>query len=182
MSFVPWLVMATGSSASGLLSDSLVRSGVNPTTVRKVVQTVAFLGPILPLLALAAGGLGTTQAVVAMTLALGITSVGQFVTNMSDIAPRQAGKLFGLCNTFGTFSGILGVSGEAVAPHVPCMAIMYSEIRRFDMFCPCLCCAVAGFLVEKTGSFGLVFQITAAMNIIGALVWNAFCTAERQFD
>lgn len=33
------------------------------------------------------------------------------MANMSDIAPRHAGLLFGLCNTFGSFAGILGVSG-----------------------------------------------------------------------
>ena len=113
MSFLPWLVMATGSSASGLLSDALVRSGVNTTAVRKGVQTVAFLGPVGPRLALAAGGLSPGVAVAAMTGALGITSVGQFVTNMSDVAPRQAGKLFGLCNTFGSVAGILSVSGTS---------------------------------------------------------------------
>lgn len=151
MSFVPWLVMATGSSVSGLLSDGLVRAGVAPTRVRKVVQTVAFLGPVAPLFVLAAGGLTATQAVIAMTAALGLTSVGQFVTNMSDIAPRQAGKLFGLCNTFGSAAGILGVS-------------------------------CAGFLVERTGSFSLIFQITAILNVVGTLVWNAWATAERQFE
>ena len=29
---------------------------------------------------------------------------------MSDIAPRYAGQLFGLCNTFGCLAAILGVS------------------------------------------------------------------------
>ncbi len=29
---------------------------------------------------------------------------------MSDIAPRAAGKMFGLCNTFGCLSGIVGVT------------------------------------------------------------------------
>lgn len=152
MSFLPWLVMATGSSASGLISDGLVRSGkLSPTAVRKIVQTVAFLGPVAPLIALAAGGLTPGQAVAAMTLALGITSLGQFVTNMSDIAPKHAGRLFGLCNTFGSMAGILGVS-------------------------------MAGLIVEKTGSFGLVFLITAALNVIGVVVWNLFATAEKQFD
>lgn len=151
MSFLPWLVMALGSSASGILSDALIRSGVKPTTVRKAVQSIAFLGPVAPLMALAGGGLTPVQAVAAMTAALGITSVGQFVTNMSDIAPRQAGRLFGLCNTFGSAAGIIGVSA-------------------------------AGFLVESTGSFGMVFKITALLNIIGTLVWTSFATAERQFD
>ena len=152
MSFLPWLLMATGSSFSGVISDALVRSGkLSATAVRKIVQTVAFLGPVAPLIALAAGGLTPGQAVLAMTAALGITSLGQFVTNMSDIAPRHAGRLFGLCNTFGSMAGILGVS-------------------------------VAGLIVEKTGSFELVFLITAALNVIGAVVWNVFATAEKQFD
>lgn len=38
LSFIPWLVMALGSSAAGLLADGLVRSGVSVTTVRKGVQ------------------------------------------------------------------------------------------------------------------------------------------------
>lgn len=176
MSFLPWLVMALGSSASGVLSDALVRWGVFTTTgVRKVVQSIAFLGPVVPLYFLsqvrnvnnlgtistgasASGiGIGTgmvltpEQAVLAMTMALGITSVGQFVTNMSDIAPRHAGRLFGLCNTFGSAAGILGVS-------------------------------VAGILVERTGSFGMVFQITALLNIVGAVVWNLLATGDKQFD
>lgn len=43
---------------------------------------------------------------------LQISSLGQagFVANMSDIAPRHAGRLFGLCNTFGSLAGVLGVS------------------------------------------------------------------------
>lgn len=36
-----------------------------------------------------------------------------FVANMSDIAPRHAGRLFGLSNTFGSLAGVVGVSGAA---------------------------------------------------------------------
>ena len=112
MSFLPWLVMAIGSSLSGLFSDALVHRGFDRTEVRKLVQTLAFMGPVIPLLLLARGGLTPTGAVVAMTLALGLTSVGQFVTNMSDIAPNHAGKIFGLCNTFGCVAGIVSVASE----------------------------------------------------------------------
>jgi hypothetical protein len=41
---------------------------------------------------------------------------------------------------------------------------------------------VAGVLVERTGNFGAVFLITAALNLAGTVVWNAYCTAEKQFD
>lgn len=42
--------------------------------------------------------------------------------------------------------------------------------------------AAAGFIVERTGSFASVFHITAALYVLGTLVWNAFCSAEKQFD
>ncbi|GAB4816678.1 hypothetical protein N2152v2_003724 [Parachlorella kessleri] len=153
LSFIPWLVMAVGSSLAGLLADGLVRAGHSVVSVRKGVQTAAFLGPVAALLVLASPSITAGKAVAAMTAALGITSLGQagFVANMSDIAPRHAGRLFGLCNTFGSFAGILGVSA-------------------------------AGFIVEKTGSFSNVFYITAALYVLGTVVWNLYCTADKQFD
>ena len=38
-------VMAIGSTIAGLLADSLVRSGMSVTNVRKLVQTIAFMVP-----------------------------------------------------------------------------------------------------------------------------------------
>lgn len=153
MAFLPWLVMACGSSLAGLLADGLVRRGTDVTAVRKGVQVVAFLGPAAALLALSQPGLSPQAAVGLMTLALGTTSLGQagFVANMSDIAPRQAGQMFGLCNTFGSLSGIIGVTA-------------------------------VGFIVEATKSFSAVFQLTAALYVIGAVVWLALATGERVFD
>ncbi len=47
----------------------------------------------------------------------------------------------------------------------------------------CLTCsAAAGFIVEKTGSFSNVFYITAALYVLGTVVWNLYCTADKQFD
>ena len=57
MAFLPWLVMAVGSSLSGVLADSLVARGVHVTLVRKALQTVAFLVPALALVALSQPGL-----------------------------------------------------------------------------------------------------------------------------
>lgn len=152
LSFLPWTVMALGSSAAGLLADGLIKKGVSVTQVRKRLQTVAFLGPALALVVLSRSK-DPRLAVACMTCALGITSLGQagFVANMSDIAPRYAGRLFGLANTFGSFAGILGVSA-------------------------------VGFVVEKTGSFDPVFKLTAVLYIVATIVWNLLCTGEKVFD
>lgn len=150
MSFVPWLVMAMGSVTTGIVTDLLINSGFDRTRMRKIVQSIALLGTVIPLLALSFGNLNASQALLALTCSLGLTSVGQFTANISEVAPTNAGKLFGLSNTFGCFSGIAGVS-------------------------------VAGFVVEKTGSFGSIFLMTAMLNVLGAIVWNLFATAERQF-
>ena len=144
--------MACGSSMSGLLADTLVARGTSVTTVRKRLQTVAFLVPAVALLVLAQPGLAPTTAVAAMTVALGTTSLGQagFVANMSDIAPRHAGKMFGLCNTFGSLSGIIGVTA-------------------------------VGFIVEATGSFSGVFLLTASLYVAATIAWNLMCTGEVVF-
>jgi nitrate/nitrite transporter NarK len=70
---------------------------------------------------------------------------------MSDIAPRHGGKLFGLCNTFGSLAGIIGVTA-------------------------------VGYVVELTGSFTPIFQLTAAMYVLGAVVWNLLCRTSVQFE
>lgn len=138
---------------AGVLADALIARGVSVTSVRKLLQTVAFLVPAASLMVLSTCTLTPALAVGCMTAALGFTSLGQagFVANMSDIAPKHAGKMFGLCNTFGSLAGILGVTA-------------------------------VGFVVEKTRSFNSVFQLTAAMYVAAVVVWNVFCTGEKVFD
>ncbi|GLC37990.1 hypothetical protein PLESTB_000448400 [Pleodorina starrii] len=151
--FLPWLVMAVGSSLAGLLADALVARGVPVVTVRKRLQTIAFLVPAVALVALAQPGISPAGAVGLMTVALGTTSLGQagFVANMSDVAPRAAGKMFGLCNTFGCLSGIVGVTA-------------------------------VGFIVEASrGSFAPVFALTAGLYVIATIIWNLYCTTEPLF-
>jgi predicted MFS family arabinose efflux permease len=153
LSFLPWLLMACGSSAAGILADGLVaRRGWSVTRVRKTMQSVAFLVPALALVVLAQPGLPAAVAVGSMCLALGATSLGQagFVANMTDIAPTAGGRMFGLCNTFGCAAGVLGVTA-------------------------------VGVVVEALGSFAPVFAATAGMYVVATGVWLAWCTGERVF-
>mmetsp|Transcript_50811 Transcript_50811/g.94649 ORF Transcript_50811/g.94649 Transcript_50811/m.94649 type:complete len:457 (+) Transcript_50811:40-1410(+) len=48
-SFLPWFIMSLMSYVAGFLADSLVNRGVNRTTVRKLIQSIAFLGPVIAL-------------------------------------------------------------------------------------------------------------------------------------
>jgi hypothetical protein len=80
--------------------------------VRKGIQAASFLGPACALVLLTTLPVTANTAMGLLTLALGSQALGQagFVANMSDVAPGHAGQLFGLCNTFGSFAGIVGVS------------------------------------------------------------------------
>ena len=122
MSFLPWLAMAAGSSLAGVLADHLVSvRGMDVTTVRKGIQVAAFAVPAVALSALVALGPAVSPplAVGLFVAVLGLQSLGQagFVANMSDIAPTAAGKMFGLCNTFGSLSGVASaiVAGKIMA-------------------------------------------------------------------
>lgn len=76
LSLLPWTVMAVGSSAAGWLADGLVARGWSVTTVRKRLQTVAFIGPAVALTVLSNPATSPTLAVACLTAALGITSLG----------------------------------------------------------------------------------------------------------
>ena len=49
LAFIPWLVMAIGSSVSGILADRWLASGASVATVRKTFQSIAFaVSPLAP--------------------------------------------------------------------------------------------------------------------------------------
>lgn len=69
------------------------------------------LGPALCLLAVAAPNSGSSaaSASILITVALGFNALtlGAVSVSQLDIAPRHAGSIFGLGNTFGTLAGLL---------------------------------------------------------------------------
>jgi len=146
----PWVAMAVFSYVAGFAADRLVNSGVSVTLVRKLMQTISFLGPAACLWPIAAGSLPPAGVLACFTSALALASFGQagFIPNMQDVAPRHAGRLFGLCNTAGSLAGILGT-------------------------------AATGVIVQQTGSWQPVFYIMVALYVVGTVVWNILCTGER---
>jgi MFS transporter, ACS family, solute carrier family 17 (sodium-dependent inorganic phosphate cotransporter), other len=111
MAVVPYLAAFVVGNCSGWLADALQRRGMRMTAVRKTLQTIAFgLGAAavcaMPFAHSAAA------AVMLATVSIGGTAIGMggWGVNHLDVAPRYAGILMGISNTFATVPGIIGVA------------------------------------------------------------------------
>ncbi|WCJ28423.1 phosphate transporter 4 2 [Euphorbia peplus] len=148
---VPWGTMAASGYVAGSLSDSLIKSGYSITLVRKIMQSIGFIGPGVSLLCL---NYAQTPVVAAIfiTAALSTSSFSQagFLLNMQDIAPQHAGLLHGISNSAGTLAAIISTIGT-------------------------------GYFVERLGSFQAFLTVTAGLYFISAIFWNIFATGERVF-
>lgn len=107
-SVLPWITMSICSNFGGWIADSLVpRFGVTP--VRKVMQSIGFLGPAFFLTQL--GKVHTVPlAVACMMCSQGLDAFSQsgLYSNHQDIGPRYAGVLLGMSNTAGVLAGVMG--------------------------------------------------------------------------
>ncbi|MGH8014225.1 MAG: ACS family MFS transporter [Candidatus Binataceae bacterium] len=110
-SIIPWIVAFIVGNLSGWIADRLYRRGVSLTTVRKTLQTAAFALGAAPLIVLPMVH-SPYLAIALVTISIGGTSLctGGFGVNHLDVAPRYAGILMGLSNTFATLPGIIGVA------------------------------------------------------------------------
>lgn len=101
--------MAISANIGGWIADTLVSRGVSVTTVRKLMQTLGFLGPAFCLTQLQHVH-SLPGAVACMMGAQGFDAFSQsgLYSNHQDIGPRYAGVLLGLSNTAGVLAGVLG--------------------------------------------------------------------------
>ncbi|KAE8689741.1 putative anion transporter 3 [Hibiscus syriacus] len=150
-SAVPWGTMAVSGYIAGAISDSLIKAGYCITSVRKIMQSIGFIGPGVSLLCLNFAKSPEIAAVL-MTAALSLSSFSQagFLLNMQDIAPQYAGFLHGISNSAGTLAAIISTIGT-------------------------------GYFVQWLGSFQAFLSVTACLYFITAIFWNLFATGERVF-
>ncbi|KAI3759892.1 hypothetical protein L1987_50276 [Smallanthus sonchifolius] len=150
-SAVPWGTMAFSGFVAGAASDYLIKAGYSLTFVRKVMQSIGFIGPGLALLCLNYAK-SPAVASVYITLALSLSSFSQagFLLNMQDIAPQYAGFLHGISNSAGTLAAIISTIGT-------------------------------GYFVQWLGSFQAFLTVTAGLYFVTAIFWNLFATGERVF-
>lgn len=137
-----YVVYASASYLSGLISDRWIARGATANRVRKTF----FVGSH----ALAAGGLlagavGAPMVALAslFVVAIGLGAVGPhiFATGQTLAGPRGGGKWMGVQNGWANFAGILG---------------------------PIL----TGAIVQQTGSFQGAFLLAAGFTVIGVVAWS----------
>ncbi|KAI9109082.1 hypothetical protein K1719_019705 [Acacia pycnantha] len=108
---LPWLTMALAANLGGWIADTLVSKGLSVTRVRKIMQTIGFLGPAFFLTQLSRIT-SPTMAVLCMTCSQATDAFSQsgLYSNHQDIAPRYSGILLGLSNTAGVLAGVFGTA------------------------------------------------------------------------
>ncbi|XP_037492858.1 ascorbate transporter, chloroplastic [Jatropha curcas] len=108
---LPWLTMAFFANIGGWIADTLVSKGFSITTVRKIMQSIGFLGPAFFLTQLSHVKT-PAMAVLCMACSQGSDAFSQsgLYSNHQDIGPRYAGVLLGLSNTAGVLAGVFGTA------------------------------------------------------------------------
>ncbi|KAG2491886.1 hypothetical protein HYH03_009838 [Edaphochlamys debaryana] len=144
----PYVFQGVLGAATGVAADYLLRNGWKVGTVRKVLQVVGMLGPAaclcLAVSPLVGASAGLASNLITLGLGFSALTLGGVSASHLDIAPRNAGMVFGAGNTAATLAGLISVP-------------------------------VTGFILQSTGSWPLVFGITAFHYVAGAVVWALWC-------
>nr|XP_019960210.1 PREDICTED: sialin-like isoform X1 [Paralichthys olivaceus] len=154
LSALPYLGAFVLSTLSGVVADSLIeRRLLSITAVRKLFTVTGLLFPTVFLVAVVYAGCSHILTVTFLTLSMttgGVSASGVFI-NQIDIAPRYAGFLLGITNTFGTIPGVVApiVTGYFTKDHT-----------------------LAGWQ--------MVFWVAAGINAAGALVFVIFGSGKIQ--
>ncbi|XP_046664260.1 vesicular glutamate transporter 1-like [Homalodisca vitripennis] len=153
MSFLPVLLMAVLMPVAGVLADWLRNTEVLTTTqVLKVFNCGTFISQAI--LILLAGNLNSVNGVLlcqVMAILLSAFSRAAMSVNHLDIAPQHASVLMGLSNTFACVIGLL-------SPLLTDYIVKERTVEQWQY----------------------MFYLIIAVYLVGALLYWAFASAERQ--
>ncbi|KAK6176382.1 hypothetical protein SNE40_014680 [Patella caerulea] len=155
LSAVPYICNIISANTSGHIIDYIRSKGYISTGVaRRSVQSISFVGQSVCLVAV--GFMGKEQrhiAVVFLSLSMAFTGLnkGGYVINHVDFAPRFAGTLFGITNTFATIPGMVA----------PIVAGLLTPNRTVE-------------------EWRVVFYVCAGIGIFGAIFFAVFGKGEVQ--
>ena len=152
LALAPTIVSLVMAPLAGRLFDRLVTNGHDRLKVRRVMQSLAFVGITAAMMAITlTDSLILSVTVITLSNALTAFSIGGFATNHLDIAPNQSGLLMGVTNT---------------------LAAVSSSASVF----------VSGWIQDLSGGWDAVFLTAAGVSVFGAVIYASLAGVEREFD
>ncbi len=139
-------------NVAGSIADRLVRSGMDVGKVRKLMQTIGFGGISTALLIV-----GEVESVwLAITIMTIGNALGAFVVGGFVVNHMDIAQKYA-----GTLMGITNTAGT-----IPGIIGVF----------------VSGLILELTGSWALVFQVTAGVTLFGLVFFLMFSSSKKLFD
>ena len=152
LALAPTIVSLIMAPLAGRLFDRLVARGRDRLTVRRIMQSLAFVGITAAMMGITlTDSLILSVTVITLSNALTAFSIGGFATNHLDIAPNQSGLLMGVTNT---------------------LAAVSSSASVF----------VSGWIQDLSGGWDAVFLTAAGVSVFGAIIYASLAGVEREFD
>jgi ACS family sodium-dependent inorganic phosphate cotransporter len=152
LSAAPWLTNFAMANVAGGLADRMINRGRSPTFVRKLMQLTGLLG------------------------------VALFLLLVQTASSATSGVLL-MCGAAGTlalcYAGY-AANGFDIAPRYA--DVLFGISNTFATVPGIIGVAVTGWLVERTGAYSAPFVVTAAVAVLGALVFLRFGSGRRQID
>ena len=151
LALAPTIVSLIMAPLAGRLFDRLVAKGRDRLIVRRIMQSLAFVGITAAMMAITlTDSLILSVTVITLSNALTAFSIGGFATNHLDIAPNQSGMLMGVTNT---------------------LAAVSSSASVF----------VSGWIQDLSGGWDAVFLTAAGVSVFGAVIYASLAGVEREF-
>jgi ACS family sodium-dependent inorganic phosphate cotransporter len=152
VSMLPHITSFICLNIAGNLADRMIKSGTNVTFVRKLMQTIAFGGLAVCLILI-------TQ-VDTVWAAIGLLCLGNLF-GAAGIGGNSVNHMDIGPRHAGTLMGITNTAGT-----IPGIVGVYAT----------------GLILEFTGSWDLVFLVTAGVTLFGMVFYLIFASGEKQFD
>lgn len=151
-SAAPWVILFIIANLSGVIADRMVKRGMTITRVRKTMQVIGLLGSAFGLI------------------------VASYVET-----PLVA--VIVLCAAL----GVLGFTWAGFGPNHLDVAPRYADVlagltNTAGNLPGVIGVVVTGWMVDLTGGFSAAFQLTALINVVGALIWLKWSTGEKVID
>ncbi|KAK4359513.1 hypothetical protein RND71_021742 [Anisodus tanguticus] len=196
---LPWLTMAVSANIGGWIADSLVRKGVSVTVIRKIMQTIGFLGPAFFLTQLSHVD-SPAMAVLCMACSqcqadASIEEVELIILLLLSIKVLGDGMLSLLASAYEVLllryslflkqgSDAFSQSGlysnhQDIAPRYS--GVLLGLSNTAGVLAGVFGTAATGYILQH-GSWDDVFKVSVGLYLVGTVVWNAFSTGEKIID